>query len=70
MVDLISPGWIASPDNIAELSEKLDRIQCADSDTLVLDLSDNLAYKFDQSDGSISLLYKSSGNSTWLEKLS
>jgi hypothetical protein len=64
VIDLTSPGWIASPDNIAELSEKLDRIQCADSDTFVLDLHNNLAYKFEQSDGSMSLLYKSSGNST------
>jgi hypothetical protein len=59
--DLSSPGWLASPDNIALPLDKLDKIQCSMDDTVILDLYGNLAYRFKQFDGSILLPYKSMG---------
>jgi hypothetical protein len=61
VVDLSSPGWLATPDNIALLLGKLEKIPCGTSDTLILDLYGNLSYRFEQFDGSISLPYKSKG---------
>jgi hypothetical protein len=61
VVDLSSPGWLATPDNIALLLGKLEKLPCGTSDTLILDLYGNLSYRFEQFDGSISLPYKSKG---------
>jgi hypothetical protein len=61
VLDLSSPGWLASTDNIALLFGKLEKIQCGTDDTLILDLYGNPAYRFEQFDGLISLPYKSKG---------
>ncbi len=61
VIDLTQPGWIASPENIATLAEKLSKISCGDSDKIVFDLFGNLSYRFEQFDGTLSLAYKSGG---------
>jgi hypothetical protein len=61
VIDLTSPGWIATPDNVSALLEKLNSITCSNSDRLVLDLYGNLSYRFRQFDGTVSLPYKSDG---------
>jgi hypothetical protein len=61
VVDLTQPGWIASPENISLLTEKLSKIPCGASDRIVLDLFGNLSYRFEQFDGTLSLAYKSGG---------
>jgi hypothetical protein len=61
VVDLTKPGWIASPENISSLTEKLSGISCGRADRIVLDLYGNLSYRFEQFDGTLSLPYKSGG---------
>ncbi len=61
VIDLTKPGWIATPDNVSALLEKLNSIPCSNSDRLVLDLYGNLSYRFEQIDGTLSLPYKSDG---------
>jgi hypothetical protein len=61
VIDLTKPGWIATPDNVSSLLEKLNNIPCYDGDRLVLDLYGNLSYRFEQFDGTLSLPYKSDG---------
>jgi hypothetical protein len=61
VVDLTAPGWIASPENISTLTEKLNGITCCSNDKIVLDLYGNLSYRFEQFDGTLSLPYKSGG---------
>jgi hypothetical protein len=59
VVDLTIPGWIATPENVTALMEKLDKIHCSTQDRIVFDLYGNLAYRFEQFDGTLSLPYKS-----------
>jgi hypothetical protein len=61
VIDLSSPGWLATPENIELLLGKIGKITCGTGDTLILDLFGNLSYRFEQFDGSISLPYKSKG---------
>jgi hypothetical protein len=61
VVDLTVPGWVASPENVSQLTNKLGEMACGKSDTVVADLYGNLAYRFEQFDGSLSLPFKSSG---------
>ncbi len=58
VVDLTVPGWIASPDNIAVMLEKRENVACGENDTVVFDLFNNLFYRFEQFDGSLSQPYK------------
>jgi hypothetical protein len=62
VVDLTTPGWVASPENIKELVEKLEKTQCGEKDILVLDLFGNMSYRFEPFDGTLSLPFKSNGN--------
>jgi hypothetical protein len=61
VIDLTQPGWIASPENIAILKDKLSKISCGASDKIVFDLFGNVSYRFEQFDGTLSLAYKSGG---------
>ncbi len=61
VIDLTEPGWIASPDNISQLVTKVASLECSERDTVVADLYGNLAYRFEQFDGSLSLPFKSGG---------
>ncbi len=61
VVDLTTPGWIATPDNVSALTEKLKNIPCGTNDRIVMDLYGNLSYRFEQFDGTLSLPYKSGG---------
>ncbi len=61
VVDLTSPGWIASPANVALAMGKLEKYNCGASDILILDLYGNISYRFEQFDGSVSLPYKTGG---------
>jgi hypothetical protein len=61
VVNLTTPGWIASPENILLLTEKLKEITCSSRDKIVLDLYGNMSYRFEQFDGTLSLPYKSGG---------
>jgi hypothetical protein len=61
VVDLTTPGWIASPENILSLTEKLKGLNCSSHDKIVLDLYGNMSYRFEQFDGTLSLPYKSGG---------
>jgi hypothetical protein len=63
VIDLTKPGWIATPDKVSALLEKLNSIPCNNGDRLVLDLYGNLSYRFEQFDGTLSLPYKSDGRS-------
>ncbi len=56
--DLTTPGWVASPVNIANLSEKLRNLDLCDDIPVVLDLMSNSAYRFVQYDGTQSLPHK------------
>jgi hypothetical protein len=58
VIDLTVPGWLASPDNITQLVNKLENIKCSERDLVVADLYGNLAYRFAQFDGSLSLPFK------------
>jgi hypothetical protein len=61
VIDLTVPGWIASPDNISQLVTKVVSLGCSERDTVVADLYGNLAYRFEQFDGSLSLPFRSGG---------
>jgi hypothetical protein len=61
VVDLTVPGWITSPENIAALTEQLEKEYCGENEILVLDLYGNLSYRFEQFDGTLSLPYKPKG---------
>ncbi len=61
VVDLTTPGWIASPENILSLTEKLKGLKCSSHDKIVLDLYGNMSYRFEQFDGTLLLPYKSGG---------
>jgi hypothetical protein len=61
VVELTSPGWIASPTHIASTLEKLERCHCGAKDILILDLNGNISYRFEQFDSSVSLPYKAGG---------
>jgi hypothetical protein len=61
VVDLTVPGWVASSENVCQLTNKLGEMACGKDDTVVADLYGNLAYRFEQFDGSLSLPYKASG---------
>ncbi len=54
VVDLTVPGWIATPDNISILAEKLNNIPCGTNDRIALDLYRNLLYRFEQFDSTLS----------------
>jgi hypothetical protein len=43
VVDLTIPGWIATPENVTALLEKLNKIHCVTQDRIVLDLYGNLS---------------------------
>jgi hypothetical protein len=60
-LDLTTPGWIASPDNIALLEEKLSNVLIGKKDSVILDLYGNRSYRFEQFDGTQSLPYKTGG---------
>jgi hypothetical protein len=61
VLDLTTPGWIASPDNVALLEEKLSNVLIGKKDNILLDLYGNLSYRFEQFDGKQSLPYKTGG---------
>jgi hypothetical protein len=61
VVDLTSPGWIASPANVAITLGKLEKYNCGASDILILDLYGNISYRFEQFDGLVSFPYKTGG---------
>jgi hypothetical protein len=61
VIDLTVPGWLASLENITQLATKLENMMCSERDTVVADLYGNLAYRFEQFDGSLSLPFKSTG---------
>jgi hypothetical protein len=42
VLDLTTPGWIASPDNVALLEEKLSNVMIGKKDSIILDLYGNL----------------------------
>ncbi len=52
------PGWIASPDNIAKMSERVEMANCGESCIYIFDLYSNSSYRFEQFDGSLSLPVK------------
>ncbi len=56
--NLCIPGWIASPDNIAKMSETIKQANFGDSCTYIFDLYSNSSYRFEQFDGSLSLPIK------------
>ncbi len=62
VLDLTIPGWIASPDNVSLLEEKLSTVVIGKKDNIILDLYGNLSYRFEQFDGTQSLPYKSAGD--------
>jgi hypothetical protein len=47
VIDLTQPGWLASKENIAGLTEKLDCINCSKTTTLVFDLFGNSSFRFE-----------------------
>jgi hypothetical protein len=55
--NLCMPGWIASPDSIAKMSERVENANCNENYIYILDLPSN-SYHFEQFDGSISLSVK------------
>jgi hypothetical protein len=61
VLDLTIPGWIASPDNVSLLEEKLSTVVIGKNDNIILDLYGNLSYRFEQFDRTQSLPYKSGG---------
>jgi hypothetical protein len=61
VLDLTIPGWIASPNNVSSLEEKLSTVVIGKRDNVILDLYSNLSYRFEQFDGTQSLPYKSGG---------
>jgi hypothetical protein len=61
VIDLTQPGWLASKENIDELTEKLNGIHCNENTTLVFDLFGNSSFRFEHFDGSFSMPFKSSG---------
>ncbi len=61
ILDLTTSGWIASPDNVALLEEKLSNVMIGKKDSIILDLYGNLSYRFEQFDGTQSLPYKTGG---------
>jgi hypothetical protein len=61
VIDLTQPGWVASNDNIIAMAEKLKKIECSASSTLVFDLFGNSSFRFEQFDGSLSMPFKQAG---------
>jgi hypothetical protein len=56
--DITSPGWIASPENVLKMMQKIEERQAAISG-YVFDLLGNSSVRFEQFDGTTSLPFKS-----------
>ncbi len=61
VVDLIVPGWLATPENVNKVVEQLKKLQNLESCKLVIDPFGNSTFRFEQFDGSSSLPYKIGG---------
>jgi hypothetical protein len=59
-VDITQPGWIASPENIKKLREKLETT-ATESVGIVFDLLGNSSVRYEQFDGTTALPFKSNG---------
>ena len=56
--DVTTPGWVASPQNIKTLSDRLCTLDLSNNIPVVLDLMSNSAFRFVQYDGTQSLPHK------------
>ncbi len=61
VTDLTEPGWVASPENIERMTSKLSGLQVDGGTAFIFDLLGNSAYRFEQYDGTQSLLFKANG---------
>ncbi len=59
--NLTVPGWVASPENIASVCEKISSLICVEKPTFVMDLFGNSTFRYEQFDSSVALPYKSGG---------
>ncbi len=51
VVDYTEPGWVASPDNIKKMAEKINSGGVEGNHIFVFDLFGNSAFRFEQYDG-------------------
>ncbi len=51
VTDVTTPGWVASPQNIKSLTERIGTMDLGEDMSVVLDLLSNSAYRFVQYDG-------------------
>jgi hypothetical protein len=54
-------GWVASPENIASVCEKISSLIRVEKPMFVMDLFGNSTFRCEQFDSSVSLPYKSGG---------
>jgi hypothetical protein len=58
VTDLTVPSWLATPDNVTALLEKLESLSLSPGYTLVMELFGNSTYRFEQFDGTMALPFK------------
>jgi hypothetical protein len=61
VLNLCSPGWIATPGNVAQIVEKVRALGLGRDAVFVCDLFGNSAFRFEQFDGSSSMPIKLNG---------
>jgi hypothetical protein len=65
--DLTVPGWVASPDNISCVVTEIGNIENVSNYAFVTDQYGNSTFRYEQFDGTVSLLTKQVGNFTFAE---
>jgi hypothetical protein len=59
VVDLTIPGWVASPKNVKRIVDSLNKMESSKGLMFVIEAFSTSTYRFEQSDGSTYLPYKS-----------
>jgi len=61
VVNLCVPGWVSSPNNVADMIEKLSTVNIDKETAIVLDVFGNSTYRYENYDGSVLMPVKMGG---------
>ena len=68
VVNLCTPGWIATPNNVATMTEKLSEIPISDGTAIIFDVFGNSTYRYVSYDGSVFLPVRAGGGTIFWVK--
>jgi hypothetical protein len=58
VTDLTRPSWIATPDNVARITELINTMDLSPGYTLIMELFGNSTFRYEQFDGTMALPFK------------